>query len=61
MDEGSPTCVSRFETLLVEKSEEFTVFRVAINNEAEAKEWLQEYSKISRTEWIVGQPFKPVR
>ncbi|KAK3914193.1 Pre-mRNA-splicing factor SYF1 [Frankliniella fusca] len=51
--------VADFQTVRLseKKSENEVVYRVSFTTEREAEKWLEEYSKVSRTGWIVLQTY----
>lgn len=47
-----------FETVrLEEKRQNEVEYRVSFKTEIEAEKWLEEYSRVSRTSWIVLQTY----
>lgn len=58
--DSSITSIGGFKTVKVKdspsKNDEIT-YRVAISNEKEAKEWLRNFTIITKTEWIVYQTY----
>jgi len=51
--------IAGFYTLKLEeeKDSEEVIYRVGIKNESEANDWLEEFSTLTRSSWIVCQTY----